>query len=624
MAKKQVDTDTLKKFIRREATRFLKQNNITSVGIGYREVEGKPTNELSIQFTVARKVQPDVLESIGATMLPKSIKIDGVDVPTDVIQRSYRQSYREISLEAAKPRTDNRKVAIDPVVPGVSIGHPLISAGTAGCVVYDAATGKPYLLSAWHVLQGDEGNIGDDIVQPGAYDDNRVTQNRLGSLERSYIGIAGDCALTTIEDRSLQSKIMGLNLAVGRVGEPELGDKVVKSGRTTSVTYGRVNRIHVVLRLDYGGITGIQEIGCFEIGPDPDKPAKSGQISQGGDSGSAWLAVSKNKPTDLMLGMHFAGEGGDATDHALAAYATSIFEKLQILPVAPKILPGSQIKGYSPTFIGTPIATPQAANSSVSNDLLKLEGKPVIDYTHFSLAMSQSRRFARWVAWNIDGKAIQKISRNGMSFKKDPRLPASAQIGDELYSRNNLDKGHIARRADLVWGPLAEASAANIDSFFYTNITPQHAKFNQSGANGIWGMLEDAIFADIDVNDLKITVMGGPVLAETDPVYRNTKIPKQFWKIIYYRETNQAAVKAKAYLLSQADLMNQLEALDLPEFRVYEVSITRITDLTGLKFPLGDAKPAKGPRLSKISPELVRLPQGDFVRHIRSFDEIVG
>ncbi|MFM7315730.1 MAG: DNA/RNA non-specific endonuclease, partial [bacterium] len=452
----------------------------------------------------------------------------------------------------------------------------------------------------------------------------RVSQNRMGTLERSYVGIAGDCAIATIEDRSLQAKIMGLNLAVARLGVPELGDKVVKSGRTTNVTYGQVNRIHVVLKLDYGGTTGEQEIGCFEIGPDPAKPADSGQISLGGDSGSAWLAVSKNKPTDMLLGMHFAGEAGDGPDHALAAYASSIFDKLQISPVAPKVVSkADKSKGYSPTFIGSSIALPAAANSAISKDLLAVDGKSVIDYTHFSLAMSLSRRFARWVAWNIDGKAIQKISRTGLSFKKDPRLPASAQIGDELYSNNNLDRGHIARRADLIWGPSAEASAANIDSFYYTNITPQHSRFNQSGANGIWGMLEDAIFADIDVNDLKITVMGGPVLGDADPIYRNIRIPKQFWKIIYYRETNQTAVKAKAYLLSQADLMNQLEVLDLPEFRVYEVSVTRITDLTGLKFALGDAKPAKGPRPSKVSAEVVKWPRGDFVRHIPSFDEIV-
>jgi endonuclease G len=238
--------------------------------------------------------------------------------------------------------------------------------------------------------------------------------------------------------------------------------------------------------------------------------------------------------------------------------------------------------------------------------------------------MSQSRKFARWVAWNIDGKAIQKISRTGISFRKDPNLPATAQVGDELYSNNSLDKGHIARRADLVWGTPAEAAAANIDSFFFTNITPQHSKFNQSGAKGIWGMLEDAIFADIDVNDLKISVMGGPVLSDSDPVYRNIKIPRQFWKIIYYRETNQTTVRAKAYLLSQGDLLNQLEALELPEFRVYEVSLTRITDLTGLKFPLGEVKSGKGPRPPKVGLELAKMPQGDFVRHVKSFDEIVG
>ncbi|WP_457841006.1 DNA/RNA non-specific endonuclease, partial [Staphylococcus aureus] len=79
-------------------------------------------------------------------------------------------------------------------------------------------------------------------------------------------------------------------------------------------------------------------------------------------------------------------------------------------------------------------------------------------------------------------------------FKKDPRLPNETQVGDELYDDNPLDRGHIARRADLLWGTLSEARQANTDSFFFTDITPQHEAFNQSSANGIWGVLEDAIF----------------------------------------------------------------------------------------------------------------------------------
>ncbi len=36
----------------------------------------------------------------------------------------------------------------------------------------------------------------------------------------------------------------------------------------------------------------------------------------------------------------------------------------------------------------------------------------------------------------------------------------------------------------------------------------------------MWGKLEEAVFADVDVEDLKVSVFGGPVFAADDRVYR--------------------------------------------------------------------------------------------------------
>jgi endonuclease G, mitochondrial len=495
MVKKSLSTDTLKNFVRKEASRFLQQDNITSIGIGYKIKDDKPTEELSIQFTVNRKVAPEEIESIGSVEIPKSFTIDGVEVPTDVIQRSYALSAKEVKPEAVP----KRKIAINPVVPGVSIEHPRISAGTAGCVVYDASNGAAFILSNWHVLQGANGKIGDSIVQPGSHDDNRVDRNIVGKLVRSHLGVAGDCAIASIDNRKLAPEIFDLNVSVSRIGEPELGDRAIKSGRTTDVTYGKVQRIHVITRINYDE-AGSREIGCFEIGPDPEHPAPNEEISMGGDSGSAWLFVDQNDITDMMLGLHFAGEVGDEPEHALACYAGSVFEKLNISPKKPLEIVREDAAGigYAENFLGASIEMPKAATDEVKNDLLEVGGLTVIDYMHFSLSMSRSRRFARWVAWNVDGGSLRRLSRRGIKFKKDPQVPSDAQVGDELYDDNPLDRGHLARRADLLWGTLSEARQANIDSFFFTNITPQHEAFNQSSASGIWGVLEDAIFADVD------------------------------------------------------------------------------------------------------------------------------
>lgn len=85
------------------------------------------------------------------------------------------------------------------------------------------------------------------------------------------------------------------------------------------------------------------------------------------------------------------------------------------------------------------------------------------------------------------------LSRTGLEFAEDPRLPAETQVGNELYARNSLDRGHLARRSDLIWGDVAEAQQANRDSFYYGNIAPQMDDFNQSSQKGIWGRLENVL-----------------------------------------------------------------------------------------------------------------------------------
>ena len=605
--------EALGRYVRRTAATWLRQPNVTSMGVGVKIRDGEPTGEICIQFTVGRKAGLDSLGELGLRALPGSLVVDGEEVATDVVERNYATDARPVNVLARQRAAAPRKSAVDPVVPGVSIGHPAAGAGTAGCVCYDAIDGTPYLLSNWHVLQGPGGRIGDAIVQPGRHDDNRVDRNRVGQLVRSHLGVAGDCALATVSKRRLAAEILELGQPVRRLGEPELADRVVKSGRTTGVTRGLVQRVHVVARIDYGE-AGEQDIGCFEIGPDPQDPGEDSELSRGGDSGAAWLLVQPDQPTDMLLGLHFAGEVGEEAEHALACYASSVFEKLGVLPVPPE-LPTRAASDYDACFLGSPVPLPAAADTGVDSDLLVVAGTTVISYTHFSLAMSRSRRFARWVAWNIDGAAIRRLSRSNISFRRDERLPAEAQVGDELYKNNPLDRGHLARRADLLWGSLDSARQANADSFFFTNITPQHEGFNQSGAGGIWGQLEDALFAEVDVADLRVSVMGGPIFAENDPVYRGVRLPRQFWKILYYREGDDPTVRARGYVLTQEDLLSPLETLELPEFSVYEVAIAQIGEMVGLRLCGGEVLKAgvRGAGVRRIDSvrTIIRRPEAE-------------
>jgi len=235
--------------------------------------------------------------------------------------------------------------------------------------------------------------------------------------------------------------------------------------------------------------------------------------------------------------------------------------------------------GYFPGFLGETLEPP-VIDATLEDDSVQHEGSAIITYTHFSLVLSKSRGFARWVAWNIDGGQLKRVSRKGNSFIKDPRIPAAFQNGDELYSGNRLDRGHLARRADLVWGELPEANSANDDSFFFTNIAPHMDDFNQSSKDGVWGRLEEAVFADVDVQDLKVSVFGGPVFQDNDREYRGVRLPREYWKVIAYVE--QGVLKCSAFLLTQN--LNPFEALDLDEFRAFQVSTAELEERTNLRF----------------------------------------
>ncbi|MBB5960158.1 endonuclease G [Saccharothrix tamanrassetensis] len=579
MAKKKNEalTASLRRFVRTKGADFLRDGNVSSIGIGYKVEDGQPTDRIAIQFTVKQKAEPEALGALGTALLPETITVDGVEVPTDVLERDYKTNFQVVSERAS----GDRKTRLDPIAPGASVGHVKVPAGTVGCIVYDRADGTPYILSNWHVLHGPDGALGDTVVQPGSHDDNRVDRNRVGRLVRSHLGAAGDCAIATVEDRGFVGEILELGVCVDKIGEPELGDKVVKSGRTTGVTHGIVRRIDTIVKLDYGGSTGAKEIGCFEIGPDPARPATGGEISMGGDSGSAWMFKAANgKTTKTMAGLHFGGEaGGNSDEHALACLPQSVFEKLGVTIRAPKpeALPK---KGFAADFLGVDVGLP-VLGAAAEADAVVVGGSEVVDYTHFSLAQSKSRRFAIWVAWNIDGKTLKALNRSGIPFILDSRIPAGFQVGDELYKGNRLDRGHVARRADLLWGSKTEAEQANVDSFFFTNITPQMDDFNQSMRNGVWGRLEDAVMSDVDVDDMRVSVYGGPVFQADDRVFRGVRLPREYWKVVAFVE--QGVLKARAFLLTQN--LNQLEALELDEFRVFQVKLADVEQRCGFTFP---------------------------------------
>ncbi len=245
--------------------------------------------------------------------------------------------------------------------------------------------------------------------------------------------------------------------------------------------------------------------------------------------------------------------------------------------------------GYDSQFLGKTVELPLLSGELAAAAAPVDGGDHVLAYTNFSVVMHAERRLAIYTAVNIDGNLAERPKRGKDKWYIDPRIDRDQQAGNELYVRNPLDRGHLVRRLDPVWGPRAKEAIE--DTFHYTNAAPQHAKLNRKS----WVGLEDFVLDNADLHDLKISVFTGPVFRPDDMVYRlKFQIPVEFWKVVAMVKKD-GKLSATAYLQTQKNLVQGLEFAFSDVFNTYQVPVNRIERLTGLDFgPLRGADPLAG------------------------------
>jgi endonuclease G len=238
----------------------------------------------------------------------------------------------------------------------------------------------------------------------------------------------------------------------------------------------------------------------------------------------------------------------------------------------------SNRSGYNPKFLEIQVPLPITSNV-VINQVAQLKDKSgyELKYNNFSVIMSKSRNLAIVTAVNIDGSSLERLPRKKDVWYFDPRIDKKYQYGPELYTNNELDRGHLVRRLDPVWGP--DASVSNEDTFHFTNCSPQHKNLNQK----TWVELENYILENTDLHDLKVTVFTGPIFRVDDMLYRRRfQIPAEFWKVVVMTKKNKET-SATAYLQTQKNLIIDLE-FAFGQYKTYQVPISKIESLTALDF----------------------------------------
>lgn len=353
----------------------------------------------------------------------------------------------------------------------------------------------------------------------------------------------------------------------------------------------------------------------------------------GGNSGSAVIDLD----TGRAVGIHFAGTYLQGN---FAVKAESILQALvharPLIAVPPALIqhpepPAVRVEadgrsradsfedrdGYREDFLGDgEKLVPLPALGRWADDAASAAGGPaeaphVARYRHFSVAISRSRRQALYAAVNIDGTQLRRVPRNNR-WLIDERFADAHQLGNEIYKNNDLDRGHLVRRLDPVWGSAAEAAQANADTFHYVNSAPQHKHLNQLE----WNDLEDYILDNTDIHNLRVSVITGPVMRDDDRSYRDlVRLPREFWKVAALIHAGTGRLASAGYVLSQGDMIQGITEAPFVfgEFRTYQVPISLIEEATGLNFgPLRDVDPLRSSEtLEGIRrPRVLRIESG--------------
>jgi DNA/RNA endonuclease G (NUC1)/V8-like Glu-specific endopeptidase len=276
--------------------------------------------------------------------------------------------------------------------------------------------------------------------------------------------------------------------------------------------------------------------------------------------------------------------------------------------------------GYSASFLGKdhPVPLPGlpaalAGKAVVVNRQKSGTDRFALPYTHYSVVMNGQRRLPFYSAVNIDGNQLRRVPRSNNWFL-DPRIPAAAQSGSEVYRGSDLDRGHMTRRLDPVWGAAALANQADADTFCYANACPQHKDLNQKE----WQHLEDYVLDNAGAHELKVCVITGPVLRESDRPFRGVLLPEEFWKVVVMVKADTGELSATGYVLSQRDLIAGFEAaFAFGAFKTYQVTLRRMAEMTELDFgKLPECDPLDRARggMEAIGPEVVLIGgPGDLV-----------
>lgn len=270
---------------------------------------------------------------------------------------------------------------------------------------------------------------------------------------------------------------------------------------------------------------------------------------------------------------------------------------------------------YNPSFLNDFIVPLPTLDGRLER-VAYLNGTP-IEHSRFSFVFHSQRDMAIYVAHHLDGDSLieeGEIPRKDQ-FRLDPKVPKVMQIdNDRGYVNNPWERGHLASRRAMHWGEREAAELADRESFFWTNIAPQHERLQDTA----WTPIEEWLLNFADDNNKRASIFVGPIFGEDDATLINKEgeapiqIPAGFWKIVAL--VCEGKLRATGFIVWQRDYNSHQPAAFTPFLE--QVRISTIEFLTQLQF--GDLRFADPLRidLQEANPNVpLHAMAGRFIRH---------
>lgn len=300
--------------------RYLYDPNVTMIDFGWKVQGGQlladadPVVRVHLRRKFPSGPQMEAALSAGITKSEIPDWIAGVRVDRPVA--AFRARWGAFRAYPERARR------IDPMLGGISISHEFGTYATLGGLVADRNSPSKMILSNWHVLAGYWGaRPGQRIYQPGRLDGGGFEDSVARYTRSAMISHHLDAAVAELtDDRRLSTEQFEIGRVTG-VGQMKLDLPVIKSGRQTGITLGRVTSvIPGIAKIPYGGIMRLVH-NAMRIDP----RAGYGEVSAGGDSGSWWL----DSQTKNVVGLHFAG-CNQPEEYALAMDMQTVLDALEV------------------------------------------------------------------------------------------------------------------------------------------------------------------------------------------------------------------------------------------------------------------------------------------------------